>query len=97
MTVKDRTQIAIVGAEPEGLLLSHLPGLGGVESQVVQVRSRANCGARQRARTLEPATAQRLCDAGLVRRLDVEGQQHDGNSLQFELAFSAWCRMAGAR
>jgi len=83
MTLKERTQVGIVGAGPAGLLLSHLLALGGVESRVVEVRSRAHCEARQRAGMLEPATAQLLRDTGLGRRLDAEGLEHDGIYLQF--------------
>jgi 2-polyprenyl-6-methoxyphenol hydroxylase-like FAD-dependent oxidoreductase len=83
MTVKERTQVGIVGAGPAGLLLSHLLALGGIDSRVIEVRSRAHCEARQRAGMLEPATAQLLRDAGLGRRLDAEGLEHDGIYLQF--------------
>ncbi|MFZ2046464.1 MAG: FAD-dependent monooxygenase, partial [Trebonia sp.] len=48
MTVKHRTQVGIVGAGPAGLLLSHLLALGGVDSIVIEARSRAYCEARQR-------------------------------------------------
>jgi FAD binding domain len=84
MTVKERTQVGIVGAGQAGLLLSHLLALGGVESRVVELRSRAHCEARQRAGMLEPATARLLRDAGLGRRLDAEGLQHDGIYIRFE-------------
>jgi hypothetical protein len=47
MTVKERTQVGIVGAGPAGLLLSHLLALGGIESRLIEVRSRAHCEARQ--------------------------------------------------
>jgi p-hydroxybenzoate 3-monooxygenase len=83
MTLKERTQVGIVGAGPAGLLLSHLLTLGGIESRVVKVRSRAHCEARQRAGMLEPATAPLLRDTGLGRRLDAEGLEHDGIYLQF--------------
>ena len=81
--VKERTQVGIVGAGPAGLLLSHLLALGGIESRVVEVRSRPQCEARQRAGMLEPGTVELLRDAGLGRRLDAEGLQHDGIYVQF--------------
>ena len=56
MTVKHRTQVGIVGAGPAGLLLSHLLALGGVDSIVIEARSRAYCEARQRAGMLESTT-----------------------------------------
>jgi p-hydroxybenzoate 3-monooxygenase len=83
MTVKERTQVGIVGAGPAGLLLSHLLALGDIETHLVEIRSQAHCEARQRAGMLEPATAQLLRDTGLVRRLDTEGLAHDGIYLQF--------------
>src|SRR5919108_336191 len=49
MTAISRTQVGIVGAGPAGLLLSHLLALRGIDSIVVENRSRAYCEARQRA------------------------------------------------
>src|SRR5690348_3590689 len=83
MTVTSRTQVGIVGAGPAGLLLSHLLALRGVDSIVVENRSRAYCEARQRAGMLESATVELLRAAGLGRRLDAEGLEHDGIYLQF--------------
>ena len=48
-----RTQVGIVGAGPAGLLLSHLLALRGIDSIVVENRSRAYCEARQRAGLLD--------------------------------------------
>jgi p-hydroxybenzoate 3-monooxygenase len=78
-----RTQVGIVGAGPAGLLLSHLLALRGIDSVVVENRSRAYCEARQRAGLLEAASVQLLRDAGLSKRLDVEGLEHGGIYLQF--------------
>jgi p-hydroxybenzoate 3-monooxygenase len=83
MTVKQRTQVGIVGAGPAGLLLSHLLALGGVESIVIENRSRAHCEARQRAGMLESTTVELLRAVGLGQRLDAEGLEHDGIYLQF--------------
>ena len=83
MTVRQRTQVGIVGAGPAGLLLSHLLALAGIDSIVVENRSRAYCEARQRAGMLESATVELLRDVGLGRRLDAEGLEHDGIYLQF--------------
>jgi p-hydroxybenzoate 3-monooxygenase len=79
-----RTQVGIVGAGPAGLLLSHLLALRGIESVVVENRSRAYCEARQRAGLLEAGTVQLLRDAGVSKRLDVEGIEHGGIYLQFD-------------
>ena len=83
MTVKHRTQVGIVGAGPAGLLLSHLLALGGVDSILIEARSRAYCEARQRAGMLESTTVELLRAVGLGRRLDAEGLEHNGIYLQF--------------
>ena len=62
-----RTQVGIVGAGPAGLLLSHLLALRGIDSVVVEIRSRAYCEARQRAGVLEDGTVRLLREAGLAR------------------------------
>ncbi|HXL18243.1 MAG TPA: 4-hydroxybenzoate 3-monooxygenase [Streptosporangiaceae bacterium] len=78
-----RTQVGIVGAGPAGLLLSHLLALRGIDSVVVEVRSRAYCEARQRAGVLENGSVRLLREAGLAERLDREGLEHGGIYLQF--------------
>src|SRR5215467_9465090 len=83
MSDTSRTQVGIVGAGPAGLLLSHLLALAGVESVIVENRSRAYCEARQRAGLLEAGTVELLRSAGLGKRLDAEGIEHDGIYLQF--------------
>ena len=83
MTVRQRTQVGIVGAGPAGLLLSHLLALAGIDSIVVETRSRSYCEARQRAGMLESTTVELLREVGLGRRLDAEGLEHDGIYLQF--------------
>ena len=83
MTVRERTQVGIVGAGPAGLLLSHLLALGGIDSVLVENRTREYCEARQRAGMLESTTVELLRDTGLGGRLDAEGLEHDGIYLQF--------------
>ncbi len=78
-----RTQVGIIGAGPAGLLLSHLLALRGIDSVVVETRSRAYCEARQRAGVLEDGSVKLLREAGLSQRLDREGLQHGGIYLQF--------------
>ena len=80
---RERTQVGIVGAGPAGLLLSHLLALAGIDSVVVESRSRAYCEARQRAGLLEEGTVRLLRAAGLAGRLDREGLEHGGIYLQF--------------
>jgi len=84
MTAISRTQVGIVGAGPAGLLLSHLLALRGIDSIVVENRSRAYCEARQRAGLLEAGTVELLRKVGLGARMDAEGLEHGGIYLQFE-------------
>ena len=72
-----------MGAGPAGLLLSHLLAQRGIDSVVVEIRSRAYCEARQRAGVLEDGTVRLLREAGLAGRLDREGLEHGGIYLQF--------------
>ena len=83
MAVSSRTQVGIVGAGPAGLLLSHLLALRGIDSVVVENRSRAYCEGRQRAGLLEAGTVELLRAVGLGKRMDVEGIEHSGIYLQF--------------
>ena len=78
-----RTQVGIVGAGPAGLLLSHLLAVRGIDSVVVENRSRAYCEARQRAGLLEAGTVELLRESGVGKRLDAEGLEHGGIYLQF--------------
>src|SRR5207253_1037000 len=76
MMERARTQFGIVGAGPAGLLLAHLLALRGIESVIVELRSRAYCEARQRAGVLEQGSSDLLRAAGLGTRLDAEGLEH---------------------
>ncbi|GAA4703673.1 4-hydroxybenzoate 3-monooxygenase [Pseudonocardia yuanmonensis] len=78
-----RTQVAIVGAGPAGLLLSHLLDRAGVESVIVETRSREYVEARIRAGILEHSTVQLLHEVGLGERLAREGDEHRGIYLQW--------------
>ncbi len=78
-----RTQVAIVGAGPAGLLLAHLLAGDGVESVVVESRSEEYVAARIRAGILEQSTVDLLRSAGLGERLDREGARHRGIHLQW--------------
>ncbi len=78
-----KTQVAIVGAGPAGLLLSHLLHLQGIESVVLEVRSRADIEATIRAGVLEQGSMDILNEAGVGERMRSEGALHHG----FELAF----------
>ncbi|MDJ0944792.1 MAG: 4-hydroxybenzoate 3-monooxygenase [Kiloniellales bacterium] len=78
-----RTQVGIVGAGPAGLLLSQLLHLAGVESVVLERRSRAYVEGRIRAGVLEQGTVELLDEAGVGERLHREGLVHGGIELAF--------------
>jgi p-hydroxybenzoate 3-monooxygenase len=79
-----RTQVGIVGAGPAGLVLSHLLYLEGIESVVVENRSRQHVEERVRAGVLEQGTVDLLTAMGLGERLQREGLVHYGIELRFE-------------
>jgi len=64
-------------------MLSHLLHLAGVESVVLELRSRDYVEARVRAGVLEDRSAALLRDAGVGARMDREGLVHRGIQLQF--------------
>ncbi|MFB4317049.1 4-hydroxybenzoate 3-monooxygenase [Actinomadura sp. 21ATH] len=78
-----RTQVAIIGGGPAGLLLSHLLHRQGIESVVLESRDRAYVEQRQRAGMLEQGTTDVLRDGGVGERLDREGLVHHGLELRF--------------
>lgn len=79
-----KTQVAIVGAGPAGLLLARLLECQGVSCVVVEKRDRAYVERRLRAGVLEQGTVDLLRDAGVGSRMDREGLVHTGLYLQFE-------------
>ncbi|CAN5921714.1 4-hydroxybenzoate 3-monooxygenase [soil metagenome] len=78
-----RTQVAIVGGGPAGSLLSLLLHRAGIDSVVLERRSRDYVLSRVRAGVLEYGTTQTLRDLGLGDRMDAEGFAHDGVNLAF--------------
>jgi p-hydroxybenzoate 3-monooxygenase len=78
------TQVGIVGAGPAGLLLAHLLHLQGIESVVLEARSREYVEARVRAGVLEQTTVDLLDEAGVAERLHREGLVHRGLELRFD-------------
>src|SRR3954447_2735113 len=77
-----RTEVAIIGAGPAGLLLSHLLARGGVSSVVVETRSQEYVASRIRAGILEHSSVELLTSVGLGARLHAEGHEHRGIYLQ---------------
>jgi p-hydroxybenzoate 3-monooxygenase len=78
-----RTQVGIVGAGPAGLLLSHLLHLEGIESVVVENRSREEIEGTIRAGVLEQGTVDLLTQTGVGDRMKREGALHHGIELRW--------------
>ena len=79
-----RTPVAIIGAGPAGLLLSHLLHLQGIESVVLEARDRTYLESRVRAGVLEHGTMELLRETGVGTRMDAEGLAHDGIELRVD-------------
>ncbi len=79
-----RTQVGIVGAGPAGLVLAHLLHLEGIDSVMLEARSREYVEHRVRAGVLEQGTVDLLVEMGVGDRLQREGLIHEGIELQFE-------------
>jgi p-hydroxybenzoate 3-monooxygenase len=78
-----RTQVGIIGAGPAGLMLSHLLHLQGIESVVLEARSRKYIEERVRAGVLEQGTVDLLNETGVGDRLKRQGLVHHGIELRF--------------
>jgi hypothetical protein len=79
-----RTQVAIIGGGPAGLLLSHILDRDGIDSIVLERQSRQHVLRRIRAGVLEAGTVNLLRAVGLGERLDREGHPHDGSAIAWE-------------
>jgi p-hydroxybenzoate 3-monooxygenase len=84
MTTTVRTRVAIVGAGPAGLLLSHLLGKGGIDSVVIEQRTREEVETTIRAGILEQGTVEILDSSGASSRVRTAGHRHYGIELRFE-------------
>ena len=78
-----RTQVAIIGAGPSGLLLGQLLAKSGIANVVIEARSADYVLGRIRAGVLEQTTVDLLATAGVSGRLQQEGLPHDGVALSF--------------
>lgn len=73
-----KTQVAIVGAGPAGLLLGHLLRAAGIDCVIVERSTREHVSGRIRAGVLEQVTVQLMKRLGLDSRMKAEGLLHDG-------------------
>ena len=73
-----KTQIAIIGAGPAGLLLSKLLSDNSVDNIVIEKRTAEHVSGRIRAGILEPGTVELLKNAKIADRLTKEGLNHKG-------------------
>ncbi len=81
---EQRTQVAIVGAGPAGLTLGRLLERHGIDTVILEARSREHCEGRIRAGVLEQSACATLIEAGVGDRILREGIVHDGIYLQLE-------------
>jgi len=81
--VEERTQVGIVGAGPAGLVLGHLLHMRGIESVVLEDRSRDYVEQRVRAGVLEWGTVELLKELGVGERMERQGLVHQGVELRF--------------
>src|SRR5688500_13958571 len=82
-TMHTRTQAAIVGAGPAGLMLGHLLHRAGIDSIILESRSQDYVIERVRAGVLEQGTVDLMREAGLATRLDQQGMRHEGIYVRF--------------
>jgi p-hydroxybenzoate 3-monooxygenase len=80
----DRTQVAIIGAGPAGLMLGRQLERAGIEAVILEARDRQYCEARVRAGVLEQGTRDVLIEAGVGERLQREGILHGGIYVQLD-------------
>jgi p-hydroxybenzoate 3-monooxygenase len=84
MATATRTQVAIIGGGPAGLLLAHILHRNSIDSIVLERQSRAYVMARIRAGVLEAGTIALLREVGLGARMDREGHPHDSTGIAWE-------------
>ena len=84
MPLDSRTQVAIIGAGPAGLLLGQLLHRAGIDTVVLEDCSRAHVEARVRAGVLEQGSVDLLHAAGVGERLARQGMVHHGIELLFD-------------
>jgi len=79
-----RTQVAIIGGGPAGLMLSHILASYGIDSIVLERQTKAYVMGRIRAGVLEHGSVQMLRDFGLAERMEKEGKAKDGTLIVWQ-------------
>lgn len=79
-----KTQVCIVGGGPSGLLLGQLLHRNGIDSVILERRTKAHVLSRIRAGVLERGLVALLEDAGVADRMRREGIRHDGTLISFD-------------
>ncbi|SDM34405.1 p-hydroxybenzoate 3-monooxygenase [Franzmannia pantelleriensis] len=79
-----KTQVAIIGAGPSGLLLGQLLQRQGIDNVILERKSGEYVLSRIRAGVLEQGMVDLLREAGVDRRMNEEGLPHDGFALAFD-------------
>src|SRR3954454_23047757 len=78
-----RTRVGIVGGGPAGLMLSHLLARSGIDSVVVELRTREEIEHTHRAGILEQDSVKMLVETGVSDRVLRDGYRHEGIDLAF--------------
>jgi len=79
-----RTQVAIIGSGPSGLLLGQLLSRAGIDNVILEQKSQAYVLSRIRAGVVEQGAVKLLEEAGAADRLHREGLVHDGTEIAFQ-------------
>ena len=82
-TAVTRTPVGIVGGGPAGLMLSHLLAKAGIDSVVVEIRTRQEIEHTHRAGILEQDSVRLLVETGVSDRVLNDGYRHEGIELGF--------------
>jgi len=82
--IEVRTQVAIIGAGPAGLLLGHLLSREGIDNVIFEHRSREYVEHRVRAGVIEYGITELLSEAGVGERMRRDGLVHHGIELRFD-------------
>ncbi len=78
-----KTQVAIIGGGPAGLLLSQLLHQRGIETVVLERKTKAYVLGRVRAGVLEQGLVKLMEEAGCAERMHAEGFAHDGTLISY--------------